>query len=69
MEKPNQPPGPSVVDIIFWQVSGALIGAAAGAAVTLWGFGPNPGVFVVAVLVGFVTGGALGTFFGPRRRP
>jgi hypothetical protein len=67
MEKPNSPPGPSVVDIIFWQVSGALIGGAAGSAFAVWGFGPNAGVFLVAVFVGLVAGGALGTFCGPRR--
>jgi hypothetical protein len=67
VEKPNQPPGPSVVDIIFWQVSGALIGGSAGSAFAVWVFELNPAAFLVAVGVGFVVGGALGTFFGPKR--
>ncbi len=68
MEKRNQPPGPSVVDIIFWQASGALIGGAAGSAVAAWTTAADPFAIAVAVFVGLVVGGALGTFFGPKRR-
>jgi hypothetical protein len=69
VEKPNQPPGPAVADIIFWQVSGALIGTLAGAAFAVWTFGPNVEASLVAVGAGLVVGGTLGTLRGLNRRP
>jgi hypothetical protein len=55
------------VDIVFWQVSGALIGMAAGSAAAVWGFGLNLPMLVLAVFAGLVAGGAFGTFFGAKR--
>jgi hypothetical protein len=66
MEKPIRPPRPSVVDIIFWQVSGALIGMVGGLAVVVWTAGPDPVAFVMVPAIGLVVGGALGMFFGPK---
>jgi len=67
VEKPKQPPGASAADIIFWQVSGALIGASAGWAFGAWAFGRHAVAIAVAVLIGFGIGGALGTLQGFER--
>jgi hypothetical protein len=64
MEKPSPRPGASVLDIIFWQVSGALIGAAAGAAVVAWATGPQTPFLACAMLAGLLLGGLVGTLWG-----
>ncbi len=67
MEKPKQPPGASAADLIFWQVSGALIGVSAGWAFGARAFGLHVEAIAVAVLIGFGIGGALGTLRGFER--
>jgi hypothetical protein len=63
MEKPNSPPQASVLDVVFWQVSGALIGAAAGVAVAMWATGPSA-FLACTVLAGLLLGGLVGTLWG-----
>jgi hypothetical protein len=67
VEKPKQPPRASAADLIFWQVSGALIGASAGWAFGARAFGLRAEAIAVAVLIGFGIGGALGALQGFER--
>jgi hypothetical protein len=67
VEKPKQPPGASAADLIFWQVSGALIGASAGWAFGARAFGLHAEAIAVAVLAGLGIGGALGMLQGFER--
>jgi hypothetical protein len=68
VEKPNRPPGPSAVDIIFWQVSGGLIGGSAGSAAAvwaavLWDAGFDPITLATVAFLGLALGGACGTLW------